>query len=221
MTNLNILFEDENLIAVDKPSGLLIHPHPQLKNVKENLMMQVRDHLNHYVYPIHRLDRSVSGVVLFGKNSEIVPLVQDKWNTEQTKKYYLGLTKGVIESPGIFDFALQDENKVKKDSKTSYWPLLNFEFNTLVKIQIHTGRHHQIRRHFSRRMHQIIGDTAHGKGKTNRMFREHYALHRIFLHSYKLIFPHPLTMERMQVTTELPSELCSVLDKLRLNLRFE
>lgn len=211
--NSHIIWEDKNYIAAHKPSGLMIHRSKEAWHIKDNLLAQIRDLSNTYLYPINRLDRPVSGIVLFAKDKEAASLIKDRWHDESTKKFYIALVKGNIENEGTFNFKLSDENKVRKPAVTHYAPILNYPQNTLVRINIETGRRHQIRRHFSRRMHQVLGDTTHGKGIINQYFRDHYDLQRIFLHSYKLEFIQPITSAKISIIDPLPIELQNVLDK--------
>ncbi len=215
---IEILFQDEYYIAVNKPSGMLVHYYKECTDTT-NLMRFVRDQTGFYLYPLHRLDRPVSGIVLFAIDQTAASELKKIWNTDQVEKKYTALVKGEITAPGVFDFDLSNENKIKQTAITHYEPLESFgAWNTLVEVKIETGRKHQIRRHFSRRCYQIIGDTAHGKGKVNRYFREHYDLNRIFLHGHSFKFIHPITHEKIHLKCPLPEELEHVLLKLRTRL---
>lgn len=207
---VEILYEDEWLIFLNKPSSLLVHPYPQETNEKINLLKIVRDHLGHYVYPVHRLDRPVSGVIVFCKKPELVKLLQDQWRDEVEKKY-LALVRGHPDKIGEFSFSLNNEQKVLQEAKTSFKILEYYPDCALAEIKIHTGRKHQIRRHFSRRMHHVIGDTRYGKGRINHYFRDEYGISRIFLHSYQLSVTHPVTEVRLIIKSELPLDLSNAL----------
>lgn len=209
---VKILYQDDSLVIVDKPSGLLVHPYKEATNERENLMVTLRDMLDQWVYPVHRIDRPVSGIVVFGLSSEAVSKIKEFWGDKTiTQKEYLALVRGQVEEPGTFDFELSNERKVKQVAITHYQPLHRFEDSTLVKIQIETGRKHQIRRHFSRRMQCLIGDTTYGKGILNERYRNEFNLQRIFLHAWKLSFPHPFKDEVISITCPLPPELEDVL----------
>lgn len=217
MQKIPILYRDEHFLAVDKPSGLLVHPYKRETNEREHLMKWVKAQTGEYLYPAHRLDRPTSGIVLFCLSSEAARDIQKIWGSDSVQKRYLTLARGQVEGPGEFNFELSDENKVKKEARTTYWPLAHFDDCTLLKVQIHTGRKHQIRRHFSRRMHNIVGDTAYGKGSINRPFREKYNLWRIFLHAYNLSFIHPYTNENVDIFSPLSEDLEKTLISLGLN----
>ncbi len=212
---MRILFEDEHFIAVHKKSGLLVHPSDECRQDKVNLLFQVRDHLGHYVYAINRIDRGVSGIVLFGKYAEIVPQLQEYWHTDKVSKKYLALAHGDLEDEGRFDFELGDHNKVRKEALTVYRRLEQFKSSSYVEVEIFTGRYHQIRRHFSRRMHALLGDRKYGKKKWNDEYLEKYQLERIFLHAHSLSFQHPLTEQMIEVSDVLPEDLQRTLSLLR------
>lgn len=214
--NIKVLFQDEHFVIVSKPSGMLVHPYWKESNERECLLKYVRDQLKQYLYPFHRLDRATSGIVIFGLSKESTKKIQDIWHNEETEKYYKLLARGVFESSGIFEFTLQNEKKVKQDAKTQFWPLLFDDNVTYLSARIFTGRKHQIRRHFARTAHHLIGDTTYGKGNINRYYRENYKLNRLFLHCSDINFIHPYTNQRINIHDPLPSELESVLTKLNL-----
>jgi len=215
---IEILYQDEQVVIVTKPSGLLVHPYWKETNERDNLMRRVRDQIGQRVYPIHRLDRPVSGVLLFGLNGEIVKRIQEHWH-DKTKvhKEYLALVFGEIENEGVFDFQLTNDKKVKQDALTKYRPLQSSERATLMQITIETGRTHQIRRHFSRSRHHLIGDTKHGKGNINRYYRSEHDFNRIFLHSYRLKLN--LDFLKVDIESPLPSELTELLDTIKIDYK--
>jgi RluA family pseudouridine synthase len=212
---IEILYQDDQIIVVHKPSGLLVHPYWKETNERDNLMKRVRDQIGQRVYPIHRLDRPVSGALMFGLNGEIVKRIQEHWhNKDLVHKEYLALVYGEITDPGKFDFQLSDANKVKKDALTKFRPLAYSDRASLMQIVIETGRTHQIRRHFSRSRHHLIGDTKHGKGNINRHYRENHNFHRIFLHSYR--FKLDLDFLKIDITCPMPVELTNLLEELKI-----
>lgn len=213
---IEILFQNEEIVIVTKPSGLLVHPYWKETNERDNLMRRVRDQIGQRVYPIHRLDRPVSGALMFGLNGEIVKKVQEHWHNKScVHKEYLALVFGEIEDEGIFDFALSNDKKVKQEALTKYRPLSVSERATLMQITIETGRTHQIRRHFSRSRHHLIGDTKHGKGNINRYYRSTHNFHRIFLHSFR--FKIDLDFLKVEVESPLPKELTELLSAINID----
>ncbi|MBU3914282.1 hypothetical protein KKA14_01995 [bacterium] len=210
-----ILYQSENLIAVEKPSGLLVHAYRKETNERDHLLRRVRDQVGMYLYPIHRLDKPVSGIVLFGLNASIVREIKEVWHLESTLKQYLALVKGALTSPGSFEFDLTNDYQQKQTAITRYEPVQCFQETTLVRVRIETGRKHQIRRHFSRRCANVIGDSKYGQGKWNRLFHEQYNLERIFLHACRLKLTVPSSGEVLDIKSPLPMELEAVLEKLR------
>ncbi|MBT7609952.1 MAG: hypothetical protein HN576_09355 [Bacteriovoracaceae bacterium] len=213
---IKLLYQDEHIIIADKPSGLLVHPYWKETNEKACLMKMVRDQIDNYVYPAHRLDRPVSGPVIFGLTSEIIKEIQFNWHLANTKKEYIALVKGQVEEAGEFNFPLKNEKNVTQKARTLYIPLAHFEKTTLVKVIIKTGRKHQIRRHFSRRCQNVIGDTKRGNTELNHLFRDELGLERIFLHCHRLTIEHPMTEEMIEVRSPLSENLVTVLKNLGL-----
>lgn len=227
MSNLKVYFEDEWIIAVEKPAKLFVHPMPGEKDSKNCLLFQVRDHVGKHVYAINRLDRPVSGIVIFAKDATIVSAFQTIWHAQTTIKKYLCLHRGKIHLPGKFDSELSKQGVFKQESKkelkqvalTFYSPIQYFpqEFCTYTEVEIKTGRYHQIRRHFRKAIMPLIGDRKHGKGVVNQHFQQKYELDRLFLHCTKLAFTHPLSQQYIELNSKLPSELSAVLNSMRLN----
>ncbi len=210
---IDILFEDQHCIVVHKPANLLTHPSKE-STEKTNLLFTLRDQIDQYLYPIHRLDRQTSGIVILGKTKEFVRDIKEIWNTDQVKKYYLALIESIDLQADDYDFPLKSEKGIYQDARTKFRPLEHFKTCTLVEIQIFTGRRHQIRRHFNRRIKHVVGDRRYGKKAMNEFYKDHYGLERLFLHCHRFVFFHPI--ERVFITIECPlaKELQLVLDKL-------
>ena len=161
---LNILYQDENYIAVEKPAGILVHPYKERSKDRRSLMRSLKAQTDLYLYPIHRLDNNVSGVVIFGLSSEATKLIKENWNTENTTKKYIALVRGETDQKAQIDFALTNDHGVKQEACTVYDTLMTKNGFSLIDIEIKTGRKHQIRRHLSRRMNNIVGDAKYGNG---------------------------------------------------------
>lgn len=214
---INILYQDDDIIAVEKPSGIMVHPwREKMKRYEKTLMEYVKEQTGHYLYPVHRLDRPVSGVILFALSKQAARFLKDNWDSNQFKKEYLTLCRGRIQEEGVFDFPLKHDKKTYKEARTDYRPLkyLSGQDVTFLKVRIHTGRKHQIRRHFARLHYNLIGDTMYGKGSINLIFRQMYHLDRIFLHSYQTTFPHPTKQELITVKCPLTSDLEKTLQSI-------
>ena len=176
-----ILYQDEYCIAVNKPHGLLVH-RTNMSSDKDFLLQRVRDQSGRKVYPVHRLDRPTSGVVLFAFSKEIAAEFFKLFRKRTVKKTYLALVRGWTDDYGIIDSPLRTSGGKEQDALTLYKTLARTEVDisvepyeksrySLVEIDLKTGRTHQIRRHFAHLRHPLIGDTTHGDGRHNQMFR--------------------------------------------------
>lgn len=171
------------------------------------------------VYPVNRIDKPVSGIVVFAKLPEGHRLLQENWPKDSTEKTYLTLCKGRLEFEGQFDFPLKNLNNKSlppKESLSLYYPLELFNNYTYLSVVIKTGRKHQIRRQFSRRCHNLVGDSTYGKGVINTLFRKEFGLNQIFLHAHKLSFEHPYSKKSIEILCPLPDSLGEILEKLRI-----
>ncbi|MCK5884783.1 MAG: hypothetical protein KAG61_13925 [Bacteriovoracaceae bacterium] len=215
---IEVLFQDDHYIVVNKPSGMLVHPYKSQSNERTHLMKYVKEQTGLYLYPIHRIDRPVSGIVIFALSSKAASSIQEIWSTDSVVKEYLCLARRQIHQEGTYTFDLTNDNGVKQHATTHYTPLEVYSDCTFILVKIKTGRKHQIRRHFSRRCHNLVGDTKYGKGDINRKFRDEYKLSRIFLHAAKTSFVHPFTEENIEIVCPLPIELSSIIEKLSSQL---
>ncbi len=218
---LEILYQDEYLVAVNKPAGMLVHRSWLDRHETQFVMQTLRDQIGQHVFPLHRLDRPTSGVLLFALSSEVASQVMPMFAEHHFVKTYHAIVRGWIEQGDRLDYPLKKElDKVadkfasqeaqQQSAITEYQPLAKVEvphstgrFATsrfgLVEMKPLTGRKHQLRRHMAHLRHPILGDTSHGDGKQNRLFREHYQAHRLMLHASRLQFTHPLTGEAVDI----------------------
>lgn len=212
---LRILYQDEYLVAVDKPAGMLVHRSFLDKHETLFVMQTLRNQIGQHVFPVHRLDRPTSGVLLFALSSEVARLLTEQHQQESWCKFYLAVVRGYFKEPLLLDYALQEQldkvadkkarqDKVPQQARTAIWPLAQIELPiavgrypaarySLVALQPQTGRKHQLRRHLSHLFHPIVGDTTHGDGKHNRLFAGHFACHRLLLVAKRLTIQHPVT----------------------------
>ena len=233
---IEILYEDDHLVAIHKPAGLLVHRSYLARRERFFAMQLTRDLVGCHVFPVHRLDRPTSGVLLFAKSSEVANALCEQFASHTIEKQYLALVRGNMHESGILDYALKveldelgdknaDPNKAAQEAVTAYEPLLNTEIPyqsgryptsrfALVRLSPKTGRKHQLRRHMAHLRHPIVGDTTHGDGKQNAFFREHFGINRLWLIAKKLTFTHPITQTRLSIETELESEWETVFAEL-------
>lgn len=183
-----ILHRDARCVAVDKPSG--IATHRGWADDDEPLLQQVRDLVGTYVYPIHRLDRGASGVVLFALDKLAARAFSEAW--ELADKRYLAITRGHPPEHLMLDHPVpRAPGEARVAATTELWCRETFGRYALVEARPHTGRLHQIRRHLKHLACPLIGDVRYGKGEHNRIFRTEHGLHRLALHCTNLSVPHP------------------------------
>jgi tRNA pseudouridine65 synthase len=203
---MDVLFRDAVLLVVNKPSGLITHRG--WANDADNALRRARSLVRQYVYPVHRLDRGTSGVLLFALGREVAGVLGEQLQAGGFRKHYLALVRGVAAERVEVDHALaKAPGEERKPAQTSVLRLGTFERYSLVEARPHTGRPHQVRRHLKHLSHPVLGDTRFGSGEHNRACRTRFALHRLALHAAKLSFEHPATGQRIAVRAPLPADL--------------
>lgn len=232
---LPILYQDDYLVVVDKPSGWLVHRSFLDKHETRFVLQSLRDQLGQHVYPVHRLDRPTSGVLVFALSADIARVLSQQIEAGLWQKGYLAVVRGYLKTAGILDYPLKEQHdaiadkfakvdKAAQSAITRYKPLAYVELPfavsryatarySLVALQPLTGRKHQLRRHLAHLRHPIVGDTSHGDGKHNAFFREKFANDRLLLCAYSLQLPHPVTGELLKLYAGL-AELASVFERL-------
>ena len=218
---LRILYRDEAIIAIDKPSGLLVHRSDIDRHETRFAVQMLRDQIGQYVWAAHRLDRGTSGVLLFALNSEIASLLGKQFEGGNVDKRYLAVVRGHPETSGEINHPLTRQRdkyewKGERSSEeaqpalTHYRRLATVELPVavdrypnsryaLLELEPLTGRKHQIRRHLKHIAHPIIRDATHGKGIHNRFFAEAYGCARMLLACTQLSINHPLNEARLQI----------------------
>jgi len=211
---LEILYQDEYIVAINKLSGLLVHKSPIDKHETRFALQEVRDQVGQYVYPVHRLDKPTSGVLLFGLTKEVAQKLSESFRNNEIKKEYIAVVRGYTEEEGMIDHPLkqmldtkaqkeQGITKEEQEAQTHYKRLETIELSyevgcyttarySLVKLSPQTGRKHQLRRHMKHIHHHMIGDTKHGRGEHNKLFREKFECFRLLLHAMQITFEHPI-----------------------------
>lgn len=225
----DILYEDEWLIVINKPCGILVH-RTKISEDTQFVLQLLRKQIQQYVYPVHRLDRATSGVLIFGKSSEAANHLAEQFRNHQIEKNYLAIVRGHLDATGTIDYDLAPEkHKPAKSAITHYQRITQSELNTpvglryptarysLVKINLETGRRHQIRRHFAHIRHPIIGDKRHGDCKYNKYFSENYGLERMLLHASEAVFSYGEKEDKIHVSAPLDATFLKTIDLLNLN----
>lgn len=215
---LEILYQDEYLVAINKPSGLLVHKSMIDRHEIYYAMKMLRNQIGKWVYPIHRLDKPTSGVLLFALDSESAKLMSEQFKSKVTQKKYIAVVRGYSADSGIIKHALKEkldkiadkDSKVKEaqEATTLYKTLARVEIDaaigrynktrySLVELTPRTGRKHQLRRHMKHINHHILGDTKYGRGEHNKFIRREYDVQRLLLHAISLEFQHPYSKEKI------------------------
>src|SRR5262249_53048837 len=178
---------------------------------------QVRDLVGALVYPIHRLDRGASGVVLFALDRDAAGILGKAFASgEQVEKRYLAITRGHPPEHAVIDHAIPREpGGARVAAVTEIWRRETFGRYALVECVPRTGRLHQIRRHLKHVSCPLIGDVRYGKGEHNRIWREQHGVHRLALHALRLSFPHPASAEIITVEAPLAADLTAAIESAR------
>jgi tRNA pseudouridine65 synthase len=214
---LDILYRDEYFIAINKPSGLLVHRSPIDRHETQFAIQMLRDQIGQYVYPLHRLDKPTSGVLFFALDKESANLASKQFKEHSIEKTYITAVRGFVDNEGVIEHPLKEKldkiadkmankDKEAQEAITHYKRLDTVEIDasvgrydkvrySLVEVKPRTGRKHQIRRHMKHISHHILGDTKYGRGEHNKFIREYFDCHRLLLHASSLKFFHPYKEE--------------------------
>ena len=231
---IEILYQDKYLVIINKPSGLLVHRSPIDKKETIFALQLVRDQIGQFVYPIHRLDRPTSGVLVFALSSKIARIMSEKFRNHQVQKEYLAIVRGYTKEEELIDYDLKvlldkkadrdkKNNKEPQKAQTYYKQLATIELPypvsrypvarySLLKLLPKTGRKHQLRRHMKHIFHPIVGDTKYGRNEHNNLFRKKFNVHRLLLHASKISFNHPINNNPLIIEAKLDEVFGSVVD---------
>lgn len=237
---LQILYQDAWMVAVNKPSGLLVHRSMIDRHETQFAMQMVRDQIGQRVYPVHRLDRPTSGVLLMALSSRGARLLSAIIEARKIDKTYLAITRGHLHGSGVIDHPLKENldkladrhksgENLAKEAVTGYQAIahseLPIEINrypssrfSLVKLTPTHGRKHQIRRHLAHLRHPILCDVNYGDNKYNRYFRNHLSDARLALHASQLELPHPINGEMLRITAPLDDSFKHLLSAVEITI---
>jgi RluA family pseudouridine synthase len=212
---LEVVYRDEHLIAINKPAGVPSH-HGWARDVRPALQ-RVRDQIGQLVYPVHRLDRATSGLLLFALSSEVARDMQAA--LAAADKRYLALCRGREATLTRVDHPLAREpGAARREAVTDFRWLGSFERYGWYEARPRTGRTHQIRRHLKHVSHPIVGDVRYGKGEHNRLFRERFGIQRLALHCHRIALLHPRGDHRIELLAPLDREFLRLLASLGLRV---
>lgn len=235
MEPLTLLHRDETIAVFNKPAGLLLHRSYVAPGETRFALQLARDQLGQRVYPVHRLDRPTSGVLLFALSPEAAARLTAAFTGGEVHKSYLAICRGITPPAGTIDYPLREEQdrrdpyrqegKEPQVAVTGYRRLATVELPfavgryptsrySLVAATPLTGRRNQIRRHFKHIFHPLIGDVDYGEGRHNRFFRDELSCRRLLLHAAELTFPHPANGRPLTVTAPMDGLFRRVIERL-------
>lgn len=233
---LEILYQDEHLVAINKPAGLLVHRSNIDRHETRFAVQLLRDQIGHHVFPVHRLDKPTSGVLLFALNAGVARQMMAVFINGNVRKRYLAIVRGYVGLQGSIDYPLHEtldrmtdrqaaEDKPAQAALTHFKCLAKAEMPfptkrhstsrySFIELVPETGRKHQLRRHMKHIFHPIVGDTTHGDGKQNAFFRTYLGSHRLLLTASDLQFPHPVSDTLVSIHAPLDAEFVRVIEQL-------
>lgn len=233
---LPIIHRDEHLIAVHKPSGLLVHRTFLDRHETRFAVQILRDQIGQHVHPVHRLDRGTSGVLLFALDKDVCREAAAQFEKQQVEKTYLAIVRGHPDEGGIIDhpltrqfddyeFRAANATTAAQEAITRYRRLAVAELPhavdryptsryALVELMPQTGRRHQIRRHLKHIAHPIVGDATYGKGRHNRLFQDLFNCHRLLLACLEMRLNHPVSGIALTLRAPLADDFASVIGQL-------
>jgi len=237
MTNptetLPILYRDDWLVAVHKPAGLLVHRSNLDRHETRFALQILRDQIGRMVWPVHRLDKGTSGVLLFALDRDVGRALSSQFERGEVDKTYLAVVRGHPPESGEIDHPLMrmaDEHAgiaggPAQTALTRYRRLATVELPyqvdrypssryALLELKPLTGRRHQLRRHLKHLSHPIIGDATHGKGRHNRLFQELFDCRRLLLAATEMRLNHPVSGEALCLVAPLAEDFSRVLQQL-------
>lgn len=225
--SLEIIYQDDYIVCVTKPNNILVHHAHHSRNVadEKSLLQLLDEQIGGKFYPIHRLDRKTSGIILLAKETQYVSQFQQLFTDNQIQKIYLGIVRGFAPEFKIIDSPVKGrDGKVHKEAETHLKlldkiildiPVKPYDSSrySLVELQPKTGRLHQLRIHMNKISNPLIGDPKYGDKNHNVMFEENFDCKNLFLHANSLEFKHPFTNEELILKSTLPTDWETLFNK--------
>lgn len=224
---MDIIYEDDYIICVNKPNNMVVHHAKHSRNVSDetSLLQLLEEKFNSKFYPIHRLDRKTSGIILLTKDTKFVSEFQNLFTENNIQKTYFGIVRGHSPETKLIDTPVKGRDaKVYKDAETHLETIANIVLDipvkpyetsrySLVKLTPKTGRLHQLRIHMNKISYPLIGDPKYGDKNHNIMFEEQFDCKNLFLHAYSLDFKHPFTNKTCHLQANFPSDWTKLFEK--------
>lgn len=223
---LEILYEDDWIIAINKPAGLLVHRSSIATNTDVYALQLLRDQVGFHVFPIHRLDRKTSGILLFAKDKTFVQAFQQALSSDESVKAYHAIVRGHFPQEVTLDYDLTNDKGKTQSAITHFKLIQNTEIDqpfgkfetsryALIEARPKTGRMHQIRKHLNHLRHPIIGDRPHGCNKQNKLFLDKWGLTKMLLHAKEVELQHPNLNKKLSIKAPLPKHFEQMLKTLQ------
>lgn len=209
---LEILYKDEYLVAINKPSGLLVHKSMIDRHEIYFAMKMLRDQIGAWVYPIHRLDKPTSGVLLFALDSHTAKLMSEQFKRHSIEKTYIAIGRGYVAQEAVTAFRCLGQ--VEIDASVGRYDTVRY---SLVELKPRTDRKHQLRRHMKHINHHLLGDTKYGRGEHNIFVREKYDMYRLLLHAISLKIMHPYTHKELCIKAPLDEVFTRILEEFHFS----
>ena len=224
---LEIIFKDSYCLLVTKPNNVLVHHahHSRNKIDEKSLVQLIEDQLGSRYFPIHRLDRKTSGIILLASKKEYVSSFQALFTNKQIKKIYYGLVRGYSQENRIIDSPVKGRDAlVYKEAETHLKRLDKIELNipvkpydssrySLVELTPTTGRMHQLRIHMNKLSTPLINDAKYGDKNHDTMYREQFGWTNLFLHAGSLAFTHPFSNQELVLKSSFPNDWIQLFEK--------
>lgn len=214
-----VIYQDEHLLVVDKPVDLPVHKNDFMPHDAPYLTKLIGDEEGQWIYNVHRLDSKTSGLIILARSSEVAHHLTLQFERKEVEKEYVTIALGEVPEEGFFDgkVVVKKKNKFKKDALTRFRRERLIQTNisykehtnvclSLVRVMPETGRWHQIRQHFAKNRHDIVGDSHHGDFTLNKLIKAEWGFNRLMLHASKLVFTHPVSGEKLKFEAKLPDE---------------
>ncbi|THF60979.1 pseudouridine synthase [Pseudothauera rhizosphaerae] len=233
---LALLHRDDHLVAIHKPAGLLVHRSALDARETRFAVQLLRDQLGRHVFPVHRLDKGTSGVLLFALDRETLARLSGAFEAGAVGKRYVAVVRGHPPAEGLIDHPLSrrhDEAEhlpagiagTPRPARTRFRTLATAELPcrvdryptsryALAELVPETGRRHQLRRHLKHISHPIVGDATFGKGRHNRLFQTLFGVHRLLLACTLLTFEHPWSGSPVRIATAPDTDFMQAVDAL-------
>jgi tRNA pseudouridine65 synthase len=223
---LEIVYQDDHLIAINKPHGLLVHRSSIASDAKEFALQLLRDQVGRHVSPVHRLDRKTGGLLLFAFDKDVEIAMHQQFKNGEVIKKYLAILRGYAPDQLDINYPLVKENGAIQEAFTAFVTLKRAEIDvalgkhptsrySLVEATPTTGRMHQLRKHFAHIFYPIIGDRKHGCNKQNKFFKEQWEMTTMLLHASELSFKHPVSGEQIDLKAPVQSEFLRMMELMK------